>query len=123
MKTSLLISMLLLLTITLNAQSPYTSDADVIQYLDGKTFSNDDTGMKISYGYISNANTYGITITNNKGAIFYYINCNIEPHGSWCDIYGMSPENGESFGFRVFRDRLVVGYGKAQSRTFYLVNE
>ena len=101
------------------AQSPYNSDTEVIKYLDGKTFA-DGSGMTISYGYISSINTYGITITNKQGNKFIYFNCDIKPRGRYCDIYGISTTNGENFGFRAFKDRLVVGYGEAQSRTFYL---
>jgi len=107
-------------TQTTNTQSAFRSESDVRQYMDGKTFYSNEDGMKISYGYISSANTYGITIENTMGASFYYINCNIRAYGSFCDINGMSPENGENFSFRAFNDRLVVGYGQAQSRTFYL---
>lgn len=120
MKSAILIILFTLLSISTYAQSPYTSDTEAIQYLDGKTFA-DGSGMKISYGYISTTNTYGITITNKQGNKFIYINCDIKPRGSYCDISGMSPTNGENFRFRAFKDRLVVGYGEAQSRTFYLV--
>ena len=120
MKPTILLTLFTLLSISTYAQSPYNSDTEVIKYLDGKTFA-DNTGMTISYGYISSINTYGITITNPKGNKFIYFNCDIKPRGSFCDINGMSPTNGENFGFRVFKDRLVVGYGEEQSRTFYLV--
>lgn len=120
MKISILIMSITFLSITSYAQSPYTSDTEVIKYLDGKTFA-DGSGMTISYGFISSINTYGITITNKMGNKFIFFNCVIKPRGSYCDIYGMSPTNGENFGFRAFKDRLVVGNGQAQSRTFYLV--
>lgn len=120
MKTAIIIVLLSILSITTQAQSVFSTDGDVIQYMEGKIFANSETGMKISYGYISAGNTYGITIKNKKGATFYYINCDITAYGSFCDIYGMSTQNGENFGFRAFKDKLVVGYGQAQSRTFYL---
>ena len=120
MKPTLLLTLFTILSFSTYAQSPYNSDTEVIKYLDGKTFA-DNTGMKISYGYISSINTYGITITNPKGNKFIYFNCAIKPRGSFCDINGMSPTNGENFGFRAFKYRLVVGYGEAQSRTSYLV--
>jgi hypothetical protein len=94
-------------------------DANIIQYLDGKNFA-DGSGMTISYSYISSINTYGTTINNRQGAKFIYFNCGIKPRGSYCDIYGISSSNGENFEFKAFKDRLVVGYGKAMSRTFYL---
>ena len=120
MKLTLLLTLFIILSISTYAQSPYTSDTEVIKYLDGKTFA-DNTGMKISYGYISSINTIGITITNKQGNKFIYFNCDIKPRGAYCDIKGMSPTNGENFGFRVFKDRLVVGYGQEQSSVFYLV--
>lgn len=121
MKATITIILISILSITTDAQSTFTSLGDVIQYMNGKTFVNNEIGVKLAYGYISTANTYGITVTNKKGASFYYINCNVVPRGYYCDINGMSPENGENFGFRAFKDKLVVGYGQSQSSTFYLV--
>jgi hypothetical protein len=120
MKTLITIALISILSLTTKAQSVFKTESDVMQYMEGKTFYSNENSMKISYGYISAANTYGITIENKKGASFYYINCEITAYGSFCDIYGMSPDNGENFGFRAFKDKLVVGYGQAQSRTFYL---
>jgi hypothetical protein len=107
-------------TLTTNTLLVFRKESDVRQYMEGKTFYSNDDGLKISYGYVSSANTYGITIENANGASFYYINCSIRANGSFCDINGMSPDNGENFSFRAFKDRLVVGYGQAESRTFYL---
>ncbi len=123
MKTTILFALISVLALNTNAQTTFNTQTDVMKYMEGKTFVNNETGMKISYGYISSANTYGITIKNNKGSTFYYINCSLKPHGYYCDITGMSPENGENFGFRAFKDRLVVGYGQAQSQTFYLASK
>lgn len=120
MKITILSAVMAFLTITTNAQSTFNSQTDVIKYMENKTFANNAMGLTISYGYISTANTYGITVKNKKGSTFYYINCSLKPLGYYCDITGMSPDNGENFGFRVFKDRLVVGYGQSQSQTFYL---
>ena len=117
MKSTILLTLFTILSITSHAQSPYTSDTEVIKYLDGKTFA-DNTGMTISYGYISSINTYGITITNKQGNKFIYFNCDLKPRGSYCDINGMSPTNGENFGFRAFKDRLVVGKDKSRAERF-----
>lgn len=108
-KTTTLRFLFLLFPTTI-VQPPCTSEAGVIHYLDGKTFA-DGSGMKISYSNISSINTYGITITNKQGIKFTYFNCDPKPRGSYCDIYGMSPSNGENYGFRAFKDRLAFGYG------------
>jgi hypothetical protein len=120
MKAVILSLIISISAIATNAQSPFKSQTEVIQYMEGKTFVNNEMGLKITYGYISTANTYGIAVKNNKGATFYYINCRLKPYGIFCDIFGISPENGEDFGFRLFKDKLVVGYGQPQSQTFYL---
>ncbi len=120
MKSILLITAILFTFNTTKAQSLFSSETDVMQYMEGKIFINDDNGLKISYGFISNLNTYGITVKNKNNAIFYYINCNIDPLDYSADIYGMSTQDGGNFGFRVFKNRLVIGYGEEGAKTFYL---
>ena len=98
----------------------FDDDGRVISYLDGKTFYNSDNGLEIKYGYISSYNTYGIKVSNKNGATFYFINVDITPRGSYADMYGMNPNDGSNFGYRLFRNKLVVGYGEQGEQTFYL---
>ena len=120
MKYLLLIS-LLVWTFNSSAQS-FDEESDVISYMDGKSFYNSDNGLTIEYGYISDYNTYGIKVRNKEGGRFYFINVEITTSydGSYADLYGMSAETGSNFGFRLFKGRLVVGYGEAEAQTFYL---
>lgn len=105
----------------INAQSSlFEEDNNVVNYMEGKTFYNSDNGLEIEYGYISSFNTYGIKVRNKNGARFYFINVEITPYGSFADLYGMSPENGANFGFRLFKSKLIVGYGEDKASTFYL---
>lgn len=103
------------------AQSePFTDDSEVISYLEGKKFYNSDNGLEISYGYISAYNTYGINVLNKNGAKFYFINVEITAYGSSADLYGMSAEDGSNFGFRLFKGKLVVGYGQSGQTSYFL---
>jgi hypothetical protein len=100
--------------------STFDDEANVISFMDGKTFSNSSNGLDIQYGYISSYNTYGIKVTNKYGDKYYYINCNIDTYGTYADIYGMSPNDGSNFGFRLYKTKLIVGRGEASEVTFYL---
>ncbi len=104
-----------------NAQSdPFNNDGQVIQYLNGKTFYNSDNGLEIEYGYIPSYNTLGIKVNNKYGVKFYFINVNIKTYTNYADLFGMSAENGSNFGFRLFKSKLVVGYGTGNESTYYL---
>jgi hypothetical protein len=117
----LLFSLFLLSLNTMNAQSYlFESESDVITYMDNKVFYNSNSGLEIEYGYISTMNTYGIKVKNKNDARFSFINVDITPYGSFADLYGMSIEDGSSFGFRLYRGKLVVGEGEPEPITFYL---
>ena len=104
-----------------DAQSLFNyNEIEVIKYLDGKEFFNSNYGLTLSYGYISRLNTYGITSVNSDGQRFYFINCNIKTFKNFADISGMSPTNGSNFGFRVFWNKLIVGYNETNQAVFYL---
>ncbi len=102
------------------AQISFNDRSDVTGYMDGKSFYNADIGLSVEYGYISIYNTYGIKVSNKNGATFYFINVDITAYGSFADLYGMSPEDGKNFGFRLYRNKLVVGRGEPGEQTFYL---
>jgi hypothetical protein len=104
------------------AQSVYfESDVDVITYMDNKVFHDSGSGLNVEYGYILAYNTYGIKVTNKNDAVFYFINVSIDIYGSSADLYGMSPTTGDNFGFRLFKGKLIVGYGEDEQINFYLV--
>jgi hypothetical protein len=100
--------------------SMFNQDTNVMQYMEGKTFYNSDTGIELEYGYISSGNTYGIIFRNKNGAEFYFINVEITTYGSYADLYGMSINDGRNFGFRLYKGKLVVGKGEPEEMTFYL---
>ena len=119
-KYILLFSIFLIAIIKLNAQSkPFSKEDDVRIFMQDKWFSNPDNGLKITYGYISSLNTYGIKIKNKHNAEFYYINVDIKTYGMYAILKGMSPEDGSNFSFRLFKDRAVVGYGQEGETSFY----
>ena len=120
MKNLLFLITFLSITLISNAQSlSFDEELDVIGYMEGKSFYNSETGLEIEYGYISSYNTIGIKVKNKYGEKFYYINVEISAYGRYADLYGMSPETGANFGFRLFNGKLVVGYGQDGAQTFY----
>jgi hypothetical protein len=98
----------------------FTDESKVITYMDGKTFYNSENGLEIEYGYISSYNTYGIKVKNKNGNKFYFINVGITTYGSFADLEGMSSEDGNNFGFRLYKGKLIVGKGQSGEQTFYL---
>jgi hypothetical protein len=98
----------------------FSEESDVITYMDGKTFYNSGNGLEIQFGYISIYNTYGIKVVNKNDAKNYFINCSIDTYGSYADIFGMNAEDGQNFGFRLFKTKLIVGRGEPDEVTFYL---
>jgi hypothetical protein len=121
MKKIILIFSFLFSFVQLKSQtSLFNEDSDVITFMDGKTFFNSDNGLEIEYGYISYYNSYGIKVLNKNGARFYFINVNITCYGSSADLFGMSAEDGGNFGFRLYKNKLVVGKGEPGEQTFYL---
>ncbi len=119
-KHILLFSIFLIAGVKSNAQSkPFSIEDDVRVFMQDKWFSNPDNGLKVTYGYISSLNTYGIKIKNKHNAEFYYINVDIKTYGMYAILKGMSPEDGSNFSFRLFKDRVVVGYGQEGETSFY----
>jgi hypothetical protein len=120
MKTVFLTIFLFLFGASYSQISVFDDESSVISYLEGKKFYNSDSGLEIEYGYISAYNTYGIKVVNKNGAKFNFINVEITPYGSFADLYGMSLDDGSSFGFRAYAKKLVVGAGQDGEPTFYL---
>jgi hypothetical protein len=121
MKKSILLLVFLFVANFSFAQSnSFDNDMDVISFMEGKTFYNSDNGLQIQYGYSSRYNTNCIMIENDKGDKFYHVNVSIETYGTYADLYGMNPDNGSNFGFRLFKTKLIVGYGEQGAVTFYL---
>ena len=120
MKNLLILATILLTFGSAKAQSLFNEESNVISYMDGKSFYNSDNGLTIEYGYISSYNTYGIKVKNKDGGKFYFINVEITTYGTFADLYGMSPESGSNFGFRLYKGKLIVGRGEPGEQTFYL---
>lgn len=120
MKHLLLLATMLLTFGNVNAQSLFNEESNVISYMDGKSFYNSDLGLTIEYGYISSYNTIGITVENKNGAKFYFVNVEITTYGNFADLYGMSPESGSNYGFRLYKGKLIVGKDEPGEQTFYL---
>ncbi len=106
---------------TANAQRTFTDITDIITFMKDKKFINTDLGVELQYGYISDINTYGITLTGIKsGSKIYYFNCDIKAYGSFADVSGMSVTDGSNFRFRLYKDKIIVGIGEENQAEFYL---
>ncbi|MFN5370745.1 MAG: hypothetical protein ACK5B6_04705 [Bacteroidia bacterium] len=121
MRIIALLSLLIAVSFNASAQRELFSDeSSVVVYLEGKVFYNSENGLKVSYGYIPSANTYGIMVTNRNGVRFNFINVRIDSFGTFADLNGMSPEDGSNFGFRLYSGKLIVGRGEPGEQIFYL---
>lgn len=118
-KSFFIIILTLIANLSFSQTNIFEDDMNVISFMEGKTFYNSDNGLQIQYGYSSRYNTNCIMIQNDKGDKFYHVNVSIDTYGTYADLYGMNPENGSNFGFRLFRSKLVVGYGEQGAVTFY----
>jgi len=97
----------------------FETESDVIEYMDGKTFINEEMGLRIEYGYYMG--TLAIKVKNRNGYTNRAINVKIQPFGRAADLYGILLDGGQQFGFRVYNDdKLVVGRGLPGEVTFIL---
>jgi hypothetical protein len=121
MKKILFITVILLSVRMANGQTTFSNETDVITFMKDKTYINSDMGIELQYGYISEYNTYGITLKGIKsGSKIYYFNCTVKVYGSFADISGISVTDGSNFRIRLYRNRIVVGAGEEQQAIFYL---
>jgi len=120
MRAFALLLLLIVGSLHVSAQRELFGDeSSVVLYMEGKSFYNSENGLHVEYGYLSSANTFGITVTNKNGARFYFINVRIDAFGTFADLYGMSPEDGSNFGFRLYSGKLIVGRGEPGEQVFY----
>jgi hypothetical protein len=118
-RNSILIAFIFLINTILFAQN-FKDTGPTIMFLDGKKFYNSELNMNVQYGAISIFNTYGITVENKNGVKYYFINCQIDCYDEFADIYGINPNDGSDFGFRVYSNKLIVGKGEEEKIIFYL---
>jgi hypothetical protein len=88
--------------------SQFSSETDVITYLDGKKFYNSEYGLTMEYGYLSEYNTYGIKLTNKYNAVFNFINVSITPYESFASLNGMSLSSGDNLEFTLYKGKAVA---------------
>lgn len=88
------------------------SQTDITDYLEGRSFKNEQTGLVVKYGYISQLNTYGITFINSYGDKHYFMNCTVEESSDnrfaiFTDC--MNPNSGGGIGKIVaYRNKIVI---------------
>lgn len=107
-------------TFTVVKGQSFRTEAEVQQYMEGKTYYNSELKIRLQYGYISSYNTYGIKSVNQYGDKYFFVNVNVSPYGSFADLFGISTTDGSRFGFRLYGNKLVVGRGESTEYVFYL---
>jgi hypothetical protein len=68
----------ILLLIFITSTFSVFSQTDITDYLEGRSFKNEQTGLVVKYGYISQLNTNGITFINSYGDKHYFMNCSTQ---------------------------------------------
>lgn len=120
MKHILLLVTILLTFGAAKAQSTFSDMTDVIKFMENKTYYNSEMGIELELGYISSYNTYGIKLKSNKsGNTMYFINCDIESHGSYANVSGTSSTDGSNFNFRLYKTKIIVGVGEQRQAILY----
>lgn len=120
MKKLIILSTVLLSFGFVKAQSSFSDMADVLTFMENKTYYNSEMETELKFGYISSYNTYGIELKSNKsGRTMYFINCDINGYGSFADISGTNTNDGSNFKFRLYNTKIVIGVGEQRQATFY----
>jgi hypothetical protein len=101
----------------------YNRNQSVKDFVEGKYFRNNQTGLRVKYGYISSLNTYGITFVNSYENKFYYMNCSerLSSDEQYMELTNcMSPDDGSGIGdIDVYKDRIVIN-ARDGSLTYYI---
>ncbi len=103
-----LLSMLFVISSTFSV----FSQTDITDYLEGRSFKNEQTGLVVKYGYISQLNTNGITFINSYGDKHYFMNCSTQKSSD--NRYAvftncMNPETGSGVGkIFAYRNKIVI---------------
>lgn len=101
----------------------YPGQYDIEYDVEGKKYKNQETGLTIQYGNISEWNTFGITFTNKNGVKFYYINCsiNVSSDRRSMVIYDCRNLNDQSSGRIYFYPNKVIQSGSDGQIVYELV--
>lgn len=118
-KVLFIFSFLFIFGSTFSQQRAFPTDDDARVYLQDRWFSNSSMGLRITFGYISVYNTFGLIVKNKNDAEFFYINVKFDSYGNYATVSGMSPEDGRDFGFNLYKGKLIVGEGQDGEAVFY----
>jgi hypothetical protein len=95
------------------------------EYAEGKYYKNNQTGLRVKYGYISSLNTYGLTFKNSFGNEFFFINCSQRFSGDkqYMQLTNcMSPDDGSGIGqVGVYKDKIIISTNEG-SLIYYIEN-
>jgi uncharacterized protein YigE (DUF2233 family) len=106
------------------AQDIFKSKESVLEYSEGKYYRYED--IIFSFGKIEKYNTVGITVrklgdgVNTIDSYNHFIECEIFPKSEYADISGEGMEMKGKFGFRMFRDKIIIGIGEVGEITALL---
>jgi len=124
-KLTLLIPILFLLQSNIAfSQGLFKNKEAVLEYTAGKYFRFED--IIFSFGKIEKFNTTGITVrklgdgVNTVDSYNHFIECEINPNNEYADIVGDGMEMKGKFGFRLFEDKIIIGFGEVGEITAML---
>ncbi|MFM7092669.1 MAG: hypothetical protein ACKOZZ_17875, partial [Bacteroidota bacterium] len=105
-------------------QSIFKNKESVLEFAEGKYFRYED--IIFSFGKIEKYNTVGITVRKLGDGVStfdsynHFIECEIKPHNEYADIAGDGMEMKGKFGFRLFEDKIIIGFGEVGEITALL---
>ncbi len=124
-KLTLLIPILFLLQSNIAfSQGLFKNKEAVLEYTAGKYFRFED--IIFSFGKIEKFNTTGITVrklgdgVNTVDSYNHFIECEINPNNEYADIVGDGMEMKGKFVFRLFEDKIIIGFGEVGEITAML---
>lgn len=112
-------------TKTYPSNNQNNNSQSVEDFVQGKSYKNSQTGLRLKYGYIGSLNTYGLTFINSYGNQFNFINCSQEfsSDRQYMELSGcMNTEDGSGVGtVGVYKDRIIISASDG-TLTYYLEN-
>ncbi len=105
----------------LYSQTTLRDITDVISFMENKTFYSSEKNLDIKFGFIDSYGTYGISLKSYiSGREMKFINIQVDGRGSFADVTGSNPIDGNNFTIRIYNSNKVVVGDSYNSNVYYL---